>query len=59
MRIAGNVFSFLTVVHLLAQFKTDEENRLATELLERLRTFGLNADVAEGSRDANAVASAK
>ena len=44
---------------LLAQFKTDEENRLATELLERLRTFGLNADVAEGSRDANTIASAE
>lgn len=44
---------------LLAQFKTDEENRLATELLERLRTFGLNADVAEGSRDADTIASAE
>lgn len=44
---------------LLAQFKTDEENRLATELLERLRTFGLNADVPEGSRDANTIASAE
>ncbi|MCH8164181.1 MAG: hypothetical protein IH889_01085 [Planctomycetes bacterium] len=44
---------------LLAQFKTDEENRLATELLERLRTFGLDADVPEGSRDANTIASAE
>ncbi len=59
MRNAWNVFSFLAVVHLLAQFKTDEENRLATELLERLRTFGLNADVPEGSRDANTIASAE
>ncbi len=44
---------------LLAQFKTDEENRLATELLERLRTFGLDADVSEGSRDADTIASAE
>ena len=59
MRNAWNVFNFLAVVHLLAQLKTDEENRLATELLERLRTFGLNADVAKGCRDANTIASAE
>lgn len=33
----------------LAEFKTDQDAKLATELLERLRTFGVGADVASES----------
>jgi hypothetical protein len=37
---------------IIKEFKTDDENRLATELLERLRTFGFEAEPAEDSPDA-------
>lgn len=42
----------------LSEFKTDQENRLATELLERLRTFGTREgiDTAEASSNADTVA---
>jgi hypothetical protein len=46
----------------LAEFKTDEENILATELLERIRTLGLRrseTSAPEGSSDANTVANAR
>jgi flagellar motility protein MotE (MotC chaperone) len=40
---------------IIREFKTAEDTRLATELLERLRTFGLEAEVAEDAgHDANA-----
>ncbi len=42
---------------ILAEFKTDEENKLATELLEKLRTFGVEAGAQSDSSDADAVAS--
>lgn len=41
----------------LAEFKTDQENKLATELLEQLRTYGLGAGADRDSTDADAVAS--
>jgi len=46
----------------LAEFKTDEENKLATELLERIRTLGLRragTGALEGSSDADTVANAR
>ena len=39
---------------LLNELKTDQESQLATELLERLRTFGLGADAAGVSGNADA-----
>jgi hypothetical protein len=45
----------------LAEFKTDEENKLATELLERIRTLGLQSPetgVSKVSSDADTVANA-
>jgi flagellar motility protein MotE (MotC chaperone) len=45
----------------LAEFKTEQENALATELLERIRTLGLRGAEASVSRDAsnaNALANA-
>ena len=47
---------------ILAQFKTDQENKLATELLEHLRTFGVRpgrTDAAKDSPDADSVVSAR
>jgi hypothetical protein len=47
---------------ILGEFKTDEENKLATELLERIRTLGLRraGTVAlEGPSDADTVANAR
>ncbi|MHC4416012.1 MAG: hypothetical protein ACYS0G_12080 [Planctomycetota bacterium] len=47
---------------ILAQFKTDQENELATELLERLRTFGVRPgrpDAAKDASNADAVANAR
>ncbi|MHC5006804.1 MAG: hypothetical protein ACYTGF_05535 [Planctomycetota bacterium] len=46
----------------LAEFKTDEDNKLATELLERIRTLGLRragTGALEGSSDADTVANAR
>ncbi len=45
----------------LSEFKTDQENRLATELLERLRTFGTRKgiDTAEASSNADTVANSQ
>jgi hypothetical protein len=46
----------------LAEFKTDEENKLATDLLERLRTLGLRSaetGVGEDSGDVDTVANAR
>ncbi len=51
-RLAGKV---------LKEFKTEEENRLATELLERIRTLGLpdgQAGADEDRPDADTVANA-
>ncbi|MHC5113483.1 MAG: hypothetical protein ACYTGP_03530 [Planctomycetota bacterium] len=35
----------------LKELKTDDENRLATQLLERVRTLGIEAEVAESTSD--------
>ena len=46
----------------LAEFKTDQENKLATELLERIRTLGLRSagtSALEGPSDADTVANAR
>jgi hypothetical protein len=46
----------------LAEFKTDQENKLATELLERIRTLGLRragTGALEGPSDADTVANAR
>ena len=46
----------------LAEFKTDQENKLATELLERIRTLGLRSagtGALESPSDADTVANAR
>ncbi len=44
---------------ILEQFRTDDEIRLATELLERLREFGLNAELARDDDHADRTANAQ
>jgi hypothetical protein len=43
---------------ILDEFKSEEDNRLATELLERLRTFGLDTEDSETTGHDDAVANA-
>ena len=43
---------------ILREFKTEEESALATELLEKLRTFGTAAEAIEDSSDDDGLASA-
>ena len=44
---------------ILEQFRTDEEVRLATELLERLRRFGIDAELARDEDHADRIADAQ
>ena len=44
---------------LLREFKTDRETELATELLEQLRTFGVEAEVAELPGDDDSLSTAR
>jgi hypothetical protein len=43
---------------ILDEFKSEEDNRLATELLEQLRTYGLDTEVTETTGHDDAVATA-